>query len=415
MGRGTPVLWLRGALLMPEPELCTQSGKDGRGILLTALKSAVKASILARSVPAGRAVKGPVVVAGMFRTASGLGSSAWNCLEGLRDSGIDAFPVDLSDAFNQVDQHADRRLVPMPLGPTGTLILHVNWQETVPALMFLGLRCWHRWRIIGYWAWELEVEPVGASSAASYLSEIWTCSKFCVGAFDGLSVPVHCVPHRVAPTPTVSALLPLKTCLVMADGRSSLERKNVFSAIEIFSRALGDNPDWQLVLKCRNLDLYEEYASALRRRLEGLARAKLITASLPAADVQRLIAGCDILLSAHRSEGFGLHLAEAMALGKCVVATGWSGNLEFMTANNSVLLPYTLRNVIDKTGVYAAYPDARWAEVDVETSARLLAEVAYDAPKRQRIGARAASDIARGFGGSIYAQTLGIKSANFPT
>ena len=384
--------------------------KEWMGTVLAALKTAVKIQILARSVRAGQAVSGPVVVAGMFRTASGLGNSAWSCLLGLRDSGIDAVGVDLSEAFNQVDLAPDPRLVPMPLQPTGTLILHANWPETVPALMQLGMRRWHRWRIIGYWAWELCEEPIGAHEAAKYLSEVWTCSRFCVDAFSGVSLPVHCVPHRIISPPLDVPSVSQKTCLIMADGRSSFDRKNVLAAVRIFERALGQDQDWKLVVKCRNLDQDQRATSELKQHINALERAELMTESIPIEDVHRLVAGCDIMLSAHRSEGFGMPLAEAMARGKCVVATGWSGNLEFMTPVNSVLLPYSLCKVVDGSGVYSGYPNAEWAEVDVVASARLLAEVAHDTQKRQQIGARAAADIAGKLDGSIYAETLRINA-----
>lgn len=378
--------------------------------MLAALKTAVKTQFLARSVRPGQAVAGPIVVAGMFRTASGLGNSAWSCLLGLRESGIGSVAVDLSEAFNQVDLGPDPRLVPMPLQPTGTLILHANWPETVPALMQLGLRRWHRWRIIGYWAWELREEPVGAHAAAKYLSEIWTCSQFCADAFSQVGLPVHCVPHQVIASPLDVPPASQKTCLIMADGRSSFDRKNVQAAVKIFEQALGNDPDWKLVVKCRNLDQDIRGTRELKQHIAVLERAELMTESLPIDAVHRLVAGCDIMLSAHRSEGFGMHLAEAMARGKCVVATGWSGNLEFMTPENSVLLPYSLCKVVDGSGVYSGYPDAEWAEVDVEASARLLADVAHDTQKRLQIGARAAADIARQMDGSIYADTLRMKA-----
>lgn len=374
--------------------------------MLTGLKMAVKTQILARSVPLGRKVEEPVVVAGMFRTASGLGRSARACIDGLRANGVGALAVDLSEAFNQVDLPPDPQLVPMPLQKTGTLILHANWQETVPALMHLGLRRWHAWRIVGYWAWELEEEPHGARAAAQYLSEIWTCSPFCADAFSRLGMPVRYVPHRVFAPDFARVQTGTQTCLVMADGRSSFDRKNVLASVDIFREALGRAGDWSLIVKCRNLGEHAGFAEALDEKLEGLERVCLVTESLSAEALQDMVSQCDIVLSAHRSEGFGLHLAEAMAMGKCILATGWSGNLAFMTPQNSVLLPYELVEVSASAGIYSNYPGARWAEVDVAASAKLLAEIAGNPSRRQQIGARAAEDVARLLDGSAYASAL---------
>lgn len=394
------------------------AGKDESAAVLTALKTAVKTAvktqILARPIRPSRLVEGPVVVAGMFRTASGLGQSAWSCFEGLRASGVEVTAVDLSEAFNQADLPPDDRLTVMPDARNGTLILHANWPETVPALMHLGLRRKHRWRIIGYWAWELEAEPHGARPASRFLSEIWTPSQFCAGAFSGLRLPVHCVPHRVVTGSASAESGKPKTCLVMADGRSSLDRKNVQAAIAIFGRAFGNDLDWQLVVKCRNLDSSSQPGSDIIEAVNALDRARLVTETLSPADLDSLIQDCDILLSAHRSEGFGLHLAEAMARGKCVAATGWSGNVDFMTPENSLLLPFSLGPVEDRAGIYSDYADARWAEVEIDGAAIMLADVAGDAARRTALGERARQDIAAALDGHGYAIALG-GTAKHPT
>ena len=85
------------------------------------------------------------------------------------------------------------------------------------------------------------------------------------------------------------------------------------------------------------------------------------------------LAACDCYVSLHRSEGFGLTMSEAMALGKPVVATGYSGNLEFMNAGNSHLVPYRLVTV--PPGWWAHAPGAEWAEPDVEAAGRLMRDV----------------------------------------
>jgi glycosyltransferase involved in cell wall biosynthesis len=122
---------------------------------------------------------------------------------------------------------------------------------------------------------------------------------------------------------------------------------------------------------------------------------------------QSLLDQCDILLSPHRSEGFGLHLAEAMARGKCVIATGWSGNLQFMSYECAALLPYTLVPLHDPAGVYPQMRGAFWAEPDLKAGAGALAELAADADKRRRMGAAAKAAIAERLGTSRYRQALG--------
>ncbi|MEE9380520.1 MAG: hypothetical protein V3V03_03860, partial [Hyphomonadaceae bacterium] len=103
--------------------------------------------------------QGPLVVAGMFKTANGMGQSARSCVQALRENGFDPTLVDLSDLFNQADSHPELELQKMPSSNSGTLILHANAPETERALLALKLRRWHNWRIIGYWAWELTHAP----------------------------------------------------------------------------------------------------------------------------------------------------------------------------------------------------------------------------------------------------------------
>ena len=105
-----------------------------------------------------------------------------------------------------------------------------------------------------------------------------------------------------------------------------------------------------------------------------------------------LMAAADIVISLHRSEGFGLVPAQAMALGKPVIATGWSGNLDFMNKNNSALVSYSLIPVRDPEGAFQA-DDQKWADANVDEAAEWLRRLAGDADLRARLGAAAAKDV----------------------
>ena len=102
--------------------------------------------------------------------------------------------------------------------------------------------------------------------------------------------------------------------------------------------------------------------------------------------------GCDCYVSLHRSEGLGLTMAEAMAIGKPVIGTAYSGNLDFMTSKNSFLVDYELTRVGADCLVYPA--DGEWAQPDLEHAGRLMREVYEDPARAARIGARARADIA---------------------
>ena len=106
-----------------------------------------------------------------------------------------------------------------------------------------------------------------------------------------------------------------------------------------------------------------------------------------------LMAAADIVISLHRSEGFGLVPAQAMALGKPVIATAWSGNLDFMNKRNSALVSYSLVPVDDPDGVFGA-DGQMWADADIDEATEWLRRLADDRELRRRIGATAAKDVA---------------------
>ncbi len=347
---------------------------SARNLMLT--RPARTASALAA------ARKGPLVIAGLFRTASGIGESARSCADALAASGHKPLCVDLSGAFNQTDLGPDRALSAMPDAADGTLILHVNAPETLPALRALSLYRRRNWRIAGCWVWELEAAPPEWRAATHALSEIWAPSAFCVEAFRRLTdIPVRFVPYRIAPPQSVTRRPPdgRIVALTMADGRSSLSRKNVEGAIRVFKAALGDRENCALIVKTRNLAEFRDGAAALRVAAAGHPRIAFIDDSLAPIDRWRLIASADILISLHRSEGFGLPVAEALSLGLAVVTTGWSAVIDFTPPE--FLVPYALGPVNDPGGPYARFAESRWAEPDKEAAAALLARVAGGASR----------------------------------
>jgi glycosyltransferase involved in cell wall biosynthesis len=172
--------------------------------------------------------------------------------------------------------------------------------------------------------------------------------------------------------------------LVSFNLASSFARKNPFAAIAAFRGAFGDRMDRILLLKVS----HPEHAPADFARLAQMAHApniRLETHTLPPQDRHALTACADIVLSLHRGEGFGLVLAEAMLLGKPVIATGWSGNTDFMDGSNAVLVSYRLVPARDDRSVYRGL----WAEPDVGEAAVLLRTLADDADLRRDLGERA--------------------------
>ena len=138
--------------------------------------------LLAR--PAKLAVKNhktPLVVAGLFSTANGIGEAARSTYRSLEAAGLDPIAVDLSEQLAPVDMNSEIKCQPMPDDLEGTLILQLNGPETLAALHHLGMKRGRRWYVIGYWAWELPSFPKNWHRAFPFLSETWAVSQFTAG------------------------------------------------------------------------------------------------------------------------------------------------------------------------------------------------------------------------------------------
>jgi glycosyltransferase involved in cell wall biosynthesis len=181
---------------------------------------------------------------------------------------------------------------------------------------------------------------------------------------------------------------------------SDTNRKNPLGAIEAFNRAFTQQDDAYLVVKANNARAFPA-EGPYRQLQEYVARNSkivLLDEVLTYRDVLSLYASADAFLSLHRAEGLGLCLLEAMSLGKPVIATGWSGNMDFTTDQNSCLVGYSLVKV--QASTQAAYSvekignDARWAEPNLDEAVVWLRRLAESSDLRERIGKQAALDVA---------------------
>jgi glycosyltransferase involved in cell wall biosynthesis len=207
----------------------------------------------------------------------------------------------------------------------------------------------------------------------------------------GDALPNHVVPHAIVPEPQNNAVKKdVFRVLVVADSRSSLERKNVAAAIRAFEKFAGPNENIELVLKLSALsDETYQYLNLSKTA----SKTRLITSRLSQKEMSDLYRSADVLLSLHRAEGFGLHMLEAMACGKPVVATNWSGNLDFMSTDNSVLIDAKMLPVQDPF-VYRSFKHAFWADANVDQAAEALRALFLQPSFASRLGNAARKRVA---------------------
>jgi glycosyltransferase involved in cell wall biosynthesis len=357
----------------------------------------------------------PVGVAGLLSTATGLGEGARLNLDALEAMGADPAAFDVSPAFDQCDlpgaPPVRRQLQP---GTGGTLLVHVNAPYLPFALRALGGDLLRGRRIVGYWAWELQRLPANWRFGFPFVHEVWVPSRFTRDAVaSATGLPVHVVPH---PLPLVTSAglpsrhdfgLPTDALIVLGILHlgSSFARKNPLATVAAFRRAFGDDPSRILVLKLVDPGTAPWTRDRLRDAIGDAGNIRVIDRRMSRAELNGLIRATDIVVSLHRSEGFGLVPAEAMQLGKPVIATGWSGNLDFMNERNSALVSYRLVPAVDSQGTYD-HGDQNWADADIDHAAAWLRRLAEMPDQRAAMGAAAAADIRRLFGLETFSRSV---------
>jgi glycosyltransferase involved in cell wall biosynthesis len=250
---------------------------------------------------------------------------------------------------------------------------------------------------IGVWAWETDHIPERWATAFGLLDEIWVYSSYVAGNLRGAApVPVHRVPPPVCPPDPGDAKLELGIpdgfqFLFMFDFFSTIQRKNPVGLIKAFRRAFEHGEGPQLVVKTINGVHRPEALEEVLWAARGRPDVHVIDRSLSARERDALVAGCDCYASLHRSEGFGLTLAECMALGKPVIGTDFSGTRDFMTEENSYLVPYAMTRVGAECEIYPA--EGTWADPDVEAAAGLMRRVLERPEEARAKGDRARRDI----------------------
>jgi glycosyltransferase involved in cell wall biosynthesis len=208
------------------------------------------------------------------------------------------------------------------------------------------------------------------------------------------------LPAGVHPDRDRFALRP-GTCVfyMSLDVASDPERKNPAAALRAFKEAFPNDEDVLLAVRANNPDHSWSTRKAYQLLSEVLGddpRVRVFDEPMSFAEVLSLSASADAYVSLHRSEGLGLNLMEAMSLGKPVITTAWSGNMDFNNAENSLLVDYELIPVEATNAAYAPSaigPGQTWADPNAHTAAQHMRAIYSQPELRTRIGEQAAADM----------------------
>ena len=339
-----------------------------------------------------------VNVAGYLDTESGVGEAGRGMIRSLEKASV-------RFALNNIEQQwlrrNDKTYTNFSTENTYKInLLHVNADQVPNVFVQLGENYFNGKYNVGYWFWELSNFPRKWDGSFRYFNEIWVASDFLLDALSQVSpVPVVKIPISIGFE--ARGLLDRKALgipersfvfLNIFDFQSFAERKNPFALIEAFRRFYHDfsSREGLLLLKMTNTAADPVLLGEIKAKMSGLP-IRIIDTYFDKNDIYDLLLLSDCYVSLHRSEGFGLPLAEAMYLRKPVIATGYSGNMDFMNINNSFLVKYSLIEIKKDVGPYEK--GNVWADPDILHAAELMRCVYENRESAQEMGARASEDI----------------------
>jgi glycosyltransferase involved in cell wall biosynthesis len=342
-----------------------------------------------------------VNVAGFLQSELGIGEAARGLICGLDAAGVPLLPVHGSWRPSSRQGHAytmfDTDDAAFPIN-----IVCVNADVLPQWAAQAGEDFFSDRYTIGFWWWEVLAFPPEWLPAFDLVDEVWVATQHVADAL----MPVSSVPVTKVTMP-ISAP-PVSSCsrhelglprgflfLFLFDHHSIFERKNPLATIEAFGRAFRPGSGASLVIKSIN---HEHHPHAHERLLLAASEhpdVHVIDSYVTASEKNSMIASADCYVSLHRSEGFGLTPAEAMCMGKPVIATRYGGNLEFMNDRNSWLVDCELVPIGPGQEPYPA--DGEWADPDIEQAAGYMREVFAEPQRARRRAAQGARDMSGAF------------------
>lgn len=315
-----------------------------------------------------------------IKAETGLGQSARILAHMLQESGIPFTIIQISQTgqLAHSENEWDAYIEEKPRYDTN--LIHINMNEWPLKYCEIETSVFDCRRNIAYWLWELQTLPKQWLPCIDTVDEIWAPSEFICNCMRNytqktvVKIPYNiCIKEPVAHDRSYFGLEEdVFYYLFMYDFKSVSARKNpdgmlkafcdAFSAEEANRKKIG------LIIKINHIE--EKKLLELKKNLQNYQYIQYITQNLDRSEVESLESCADVYISLHRSEGFGLPAAEAMYLGKPVIATDWSATTEFMDVDSACLVKYDLVKLTEKIGPYDK--GSEWAEPNVDHARRYI-------------------------------------------
>ena len=272
-----------------------------------------------------------------------------------------------------------------------------NPDQIIASLSYKNFYRFLRGYNIGVWFWELDKFPLKWFLTKSYIDEIWVYTDYMYQNLKPLNKNIKKIPFlypeikfkkkskQEIGIPTNKFIF-----LFIFDFNSYFERKNPVALIKAFEKLFYSSNDTSLVIKTINSKYHQKLNLFLKEQAKKCKNIIFLENYLDNDEYYSLIKNCNCYISLHRSEGLGLTMYESMMLGIPVIATNYSGNLEFMNDSNSLLVRYEL---VDVKNDYLYGKNCKWAEPDIEHAVFQMHKIRYDEKLQKTIADRAKRDI----------------------
>jgi GT2 family glycosyltransferase len=338
----------------------------------------------------------------------GIGVTARNVVRVLLERGCPVSILDLDPGQGRkgfdssFEEYYVNSIQEMPYGLNLLVLPPAGIKDILPSVMAYKPNCLN----VGFCMWELPILPKSCIAPMQALDVLVAQTQFIRYAFD----------FNLSGVTTISAVHPIylpegieadRTCFGLPENAiifftgfepySDPQRKNPFATIRSFIEELGQDERAHLVIKLNNAvkdGVLHPIAVELKALCSGNPRIHFMTENLTYHEVLQLYASCDVYVSLHRAEGLGLGPMEAMALGKPVISTGWSGNMTYMDHTNSCLVGYDLIPVDGSISHYSREvlgQDTVWADARVPEASTWMRRLVDDPELRRSIGEKAAN------------------------
>ena len=286
------------------------------------------------------------------------------------------------------------------LGKAKVNLIHLN-AESVPFVLAYGEDVFTDSYNIGYFYWELDTPARCHSLALELLDEVWVCTEYGVTQYKehcdipvvnvGMTYESQTVPDKEVCRDYLKKEFGVSkhTIVYLAtfDSFSFVQRKNPLAVVKAFRECFQGNEDVQLLLKTQNKNFVGDPEQlkiwrATERAIGDDSRIKLINRTFQYDELLKFKKATDCYVSLHRSEGWGFGMIEAMTLGVPVIATNYSGNLEFCKEDNCWLVNASEKYLSESDYIFVE-PGQKWAEPDVSHAAELMRDC-FENPERRK-------------------------------